>query len=222
MGREGEAMVVDQTGEEGVVMVVDQMEGEATATDQTEGEAMAVDQTAMVIDLMVRTDQTATGVAEQREVMATNLLSEVMEADLIVEDMVADLKVEGTTVNLEVMAADQREVMAADLEEVKQGRMVLVEAGEDFKAIKVEEERGLEVFRKEIIKTEVEEVMNARTLVRGVLVQQVDLLEEFLRPLDMTDKGLVIDRVLGLVVDTILGDHLHLLQGVMIDELHHQ
>ena len=205
MGTEGEVMAVDQIEEEEVV------------------EVMAADQT-------VRTGRRAAGVAfrairgvaEQKEVMAANLLVGVMEADLIVEDMVADLKVEGTTVNLGGKATDQRVVMAADLEEVKQGRMVLVEAGEDFKAIKVEEERGLEVFRKEIIKTEVEEVMNARTLVRGVLVQQVDLLEEFLRPLDMTDKGLVIDRVLGLVVDTILGDHLHLLQGVMIDELHHQ
>ena len=99
--------------------------------------------------------------------------------------------------------------------------MVTVVAGEDSRAIKVEveEERDLEVFRKEgDIKTEVEEVMNARVLVRGVLVQQPDLL----CPQDMTDKVLVIDRVLELAVDTILGDHLYLLQGTMIGELHPQ
>ena len=219
-------MVVDQTGEEGVGMAVDQTEeeGEATAVDQTEeGEAMAVDQ-------MVRTDRMATGVAiratrgvaEQKEVMAANLPVEVMEADLTVEVMAADLKEEeGTTVNLGV----KRVVMAADLEEVSRGRMVLVVAGEDSRAIKVEveEERDLEVFRKEgDIKTEVEEVRYARILVRGVLVHQPDLLELLLCPQDMTDKVLVIDRVLELVVDTILGDHLHLLQGIMIGELHPQ
>ena len=182
------------------------------AVDQTEeGEAMAVDQ-------MVRTDRMATGVAEQKEVMVANLPLEVMEADLTVEVMAADLKEEeGTTVNLGV----KRVVMEADLEEVSRGRMVSVVAGEDSRAIKVEveEERDLEVSRKEgDIKTEVEEVRYARILVRGVPVHQPDLL----CPQDMTDKVLVIDRVLGLVVDTILGDHLHLLQGVMIDELHHQ
>ena len=142
-----------------------------------------------------------------------------MEADPIVEVMAANLKEEeGTTVNLGVKVADQRVVMAADLEEVNQGRMVTVVAGEDSRAIKVEveEERDLEVFRTEVE----EEVRNARVLVRGVLVQQQDLLEELLRPRDMTDKVLVIDRVL--VVDTVLGDHLHLLQGVMIGELHPQ
>ena len=208
-------MVVDQTGEEGVGMAVDQTE--------EEGEAMAVDQ-------MVRTDRMATGVAfratrgvaEQKEVMVANLPVEVMEADLTVEVMAADLKEEeGTTVNLEV----KRVVMAADLEEVSRGRMVLVVAGEDSRAIKVEveEERDLEVFRKEgDIKTEVEEVRYARILVRGVLVHQPGLLELLLCPQDMTDKVLVIDRVLELVVDTILGDHLHLLQGIMIGELHPQ
>ena len=103
--------------------------------------------------------------------------------------------------------------------------MVSVVAGEDSRAIKVEveEERDLEVFRKEgDIKTEVEEVRYARILVRGVLVHQPDLLELRLCPQDMTDKVLVIDRVLELVVDTILGDHLHLLQGIMIGELHPQ
>ena len=218
-------MVVDQTGEEGVGMAVDQTEeeGEATAVDQTEeGEAMAVDQ-------MVRTDRMATGVAfratrgvaEQKEVMAANLPVEVMEADLTVEVMAADLKEEGTTVNLGV----KRVVMAADLEEVSRGRMVLVVVGEDSRAIKVEveEERDLEVFRKEgDIKTEVEEVRYARILVRGVLVHQPGLLELLLCPQGMTDKVLVIDRVLELVVDTILGDHLHLLQGIMIGELHPQ
>ena len=208
-------MVVDQTGEEGVGMAVDQTE--------EEGEAMAVDQ-------MVRTDRMATGVAiratrgvaEQKEVMAANLPVEVMEADLTVEVMAADLKEEeGTTVNLEV----KRVVMAADLEEVSRGRMVLVVAGEDSRAIKVEveEERDLEVFRKEgDIKTEVEEVRYARILVRGVLVHQPGLLELLLCPQGMTDKVLVIDRVLELVVDTILGDHLHHLQGIMIGELHPQ
>ena len=209
-------MVVDQTGEEGVGMAVDQTE--------EEGEAMAVDQ-------MVRTDRMATGVAiratrgvaEQKEVMAANLPVEVMEADLMVEVMAADLKEEGTTVNLGV----KRVVMAADLdlEEVSRGRMVSVVAGEDSRAIKVEveEERDLEVFRKEgDIKTEVEEVRYARILVRGVLVHQPGLLELLLCPQDMTDKVLVIDRALELVVDTILGDHLHLLQGIMIGELHPQ
>ena len=209
-------MVVDQTGEEGVGMAVDQTE--------EEGGAMAVDQ-------MVRTDRMATGVAiratrgvaEQKEVMAANLPVEVMEADLMVEVMAADLKEEGTTVNLGV----KRVVMAADLdlEEVSRGRMVSVVAGEDSRAIKVEveEERDLEVFRKEgYIKTEVEEVRYARILVRGVLVHQPGLLELLLCPQDMTDKVLVIDRALELVVDTILGDHLHLLQGIMIGELHPQ
>ena len=184
----------------------------------------------MAVDQMVRTDRMATGVAiratrgvaEQKEVMAANLPVEVMEADLTVEVMAADLKEEeGTTVNLGV----KRVVMAADLEEVRRGRMVSVVAGEDSRAIKVEveEERDLEVFRKEgDIKTEVEEVRYARILVRGVLVHQPGLLELLLCPQGMTDKVLVIDRVLELVVDTILGDHLHLLQGIMIGELHPQ
>ena len=185
----------------------------------------------MAVDQMVRTDRTATGVAfsrvaERKGVMGTNLLVEVMEADLIVEVMEADLMEEGITVNLGHKATDQKVVvMAAGLEEVNQGRMVMVEAGEDSRAIKVEveEERDLEVFRKEgDIKTEVEEVRYARILVRGVLVHQPDLLELRLCPQDMTDKVLVIDRVLELVVDTILGDHLHLLQGIMIGELHPQ
>ena len=101
----------------------------------------------------------------------------------------------------------------------------MVVAGEDSRAIKVEveEERDLEVFRKEgDIKTEVEEVRYARILVRGVLVHQPGLLELLLCPQGMTDKVLVIDRVLELVVDTILGDHLHHLQGIMIGELHPQ
>ena len=207
-------------GTEGEVMAVDQIEEEV--------EVMAADQT-------VRTGRRAAGVAfratrgvaEQKEVMGANLV-EVMAADLMVGDMAADLKEEGTTANLEGMAADQRVVMAADLElEVKQGRMVMVAAGEDSRAIKVEvgEERGLEVIRKEEdFKTEVEEeVTNVRMLVRGALAQQQDLLEGLLCPQDMTDKVLVTDRVLELVVvDTILGDRHHLLQGVMIGEVHLQ
>ena len=208
-------------GTEGEVMAVDQIE-------EGEGEVMAADQ-------MVRTGRRAAGVAfrairgaaEQKEVMGANLV-EVMAADLMVGDMAADLKEEGTTANLEGMAADQRVVMAADLElEVKQGRMVMVAAGEDSRAIKVEvgEERGLEVIRKEEdFKTEVEEeVTNVRMLVRGALAQQQDLLEGLLCPQDMTDKVPVTDRVLELVVvDTILGDRHHLLQGVMIGEVHLQ
>ena len=93
MGREGEVMEVDQTGEGAV--------------------GMAVDQT-------VRTGRRGTGVvikvvAEQKGVMAANLV-EVMAADLTVGDMAADLKEEeGITANLEGLAADQRVVMAADL-----------------------------------------------------------------------------------------------------------
>ena len=207
MGREGEVMEVDQTGEGAV--------------------GMAVDQT-------VRTGRRGTGVvikvgAEQKGVMAANLV-EVMAADLTVGDMAADLKEEeGITANLEGLAADQRVVMAVDLVlEVKQDRMAMAAAGEDSRAIKVEvgEEKDLEVFRKEEdFKTEVaEEVTNVNIPAHGVLAQQQDLLAGLLCPQDMTDKVLVTDRVLELevVVDTILGDRHHLLQGDMIGELHLQ
>ena len=205
MGREGEVMEVDQTGEGAVDMAVDQT---------------------------VRTGRRATGVvikvvAEQKGVMAANLV-EVMAADLTVGDMAADLKEEeGITANLEGLAADQRVVMAADLVlEVKQDRMAMAAAGEDSRAIKVEvgEEKDLEVFRKEEdFKTEVE-VTNANIPALGVLAQQQDLLAGLLCPQDMIDKVLVTDRVLELevVVDTILGDRHHLLQGDMIGELHLQ
>ena len=211
MGREGEGMVADQ-GEE--VMAVDQM-------DRTGR---------MVLVEAEEAFRAIRGVEEQKEVMEANL-EEGMAAGQMEEDMAAsqmlevtavDLVEEGTTVNLEGMAADQRGVMAADLE-VNQGRMGMVAAEEDFKAIKVEVEEEREDFRQEEdIKTEVEE-SNDRILERGVLVQhQQGLLVEPPCPQDMTGKVRVIGMFLELLVDTILGDLLHLLRGIMTEELHPQ
>ena len=211
MGTEGEGMVADQ-GEE--VMAVDQMDRTGRMVLVEAGGAF----------------RAIRGVEEQKEVMEANL-EEGMAAGQMEEDMAAsqmlevtavDLVEEGTTVNLEGMAADQRGVMAADLE-VNQGRMGMVAAEEDFKAIKVEVEEEREDFRQEEdIKTEVEE-SNDRILERGVLVQhQQGLLVEPPCPQDMTGKVRVIGMFLELLVDTILGDLLHLLRGIMTEELHPQ